>query len=56
MSHPVSRPYACVGIIAGMSTLERIEAFDNGARDLIVGYNAFKIKRFDYDFPAQLNI
>lgn len=37
---------------AGMSTAERVAAFDHVARDLIRKYNRFEIVQYGYEFPG----
>lgn len=37
---------------AGMSTAERVAAFDQDARELIGEYNRFEIEQYGYEFPV----
>lgn len=35
-----------------MSTVDRVAAFDQEARELIAEYNRFEIEQYGYEFPV----
>lgn len=44
--------FPCCSHDAGISTAERVAAFDQEALELIGEYNRFEIEQYGYEFPG----